>query len=468
VKISRPGVDRLRPTGESLARRGRLHQPGSWDLFLVAAAGLLLVGQARVQVFLPFPMQRPALLLGLLVLGVWLIQTNPLRSLHAVIKDPIGKAALLFVSAAVVGVPFSLSLGGSARFLLDMFSRTFLVFLIVAAAVRNVADVRRLMGTLAAGAAVFGLMAPISRGTRSGSIGGYDVNDAAMFLVSALPFLVFFLLYGRRLWVRLAAAASAISVLGVIVMTQSRGGFVALIAVTLFMVLMFKSVRPAARVGVIVLVVVASVPLTTSEYWNRMQTITSFDDGYGGSSGVGGRRNIWSRAIEYTIANPLTGVGINQFARAEGQHPLIRARIEAGIGTKYNVAHSMWFQALAELGLPGFMAFLALFALSARKLRRLQNATKDLTDGTAPGELQAMAGVLLASLVGVMVAGSFLSHAYSALTWGVLGIILGLSKVSTGGLRGSLPRRRVARMRGQAAPSQRLSTGLTIRSPRSG
>lgn len=412
--------------------RGAVHPTSRkpWDLFLFAAAGLLLVSQARIQVFLPFSLPRPALIMGLVALALWLMQADRVRSLPAIMRDRIGQAAFLVAIAALVGVPFSLSLGSSARFVLENFSRTFLVFMILAAAVRNIEDVRRLIGTFAVGAAVFGMMAPVGRGGGA-SVGGYDPNDAAMFLVSALPCLIFFILHGRRLVTRIAAGLSAFTVIAAIVITQSRGGFIGLVAVATFMIFVFKGVKPAVRVGVVAAVIVASTAVSSPEYWARMQTITAMDDGYSGGSGVGGRRDIWARAVQYTAENPLTGVGINQFSRAEGQHPLIRARIEAGIGTKYSVAHSMWFQAMAELGVLGFMAFLGMFVLSLRRLHGLQKLELKPSPPIRPGEIQAMAGVLMGSLVGVMAAGSFLTHAYSSMVWGPVGIIVGFSKVST-------------------------------------
>jgi O-antigen ligase len=431
-------------------RRGRRSVSGRrpWDLLLLAAAGLLLVSQARLHSVLPVSLPRPALIMVAVALVIWLLQNDPVRSSRAIMQDRVGKAAFLVLAAAIIGVPFSLSVGGSARYLLDSFSRTFVVFVILAAAVRNLHDVRRLIMTFALGAAVFGAMAPVSRAAR-GRAGGYDPNDAAMFLVSALPCLVFAVLYGRRLSVRIAAGLSIFTVMGAIIMTSSRGGFIGLVAVIVFMLIMFKGVRPAVRLGIVGAIVVLMSAVSTTEYWGRMQTITELDDGYGGEGRVGGRWNIWGRALGYTAANPLTGIGVNQFRRAEGQHPDISQRIEAGIGTKYSTAHSMWFQALAELGIPGFLAFLAIFYLSFKQLRRLQKSGRDPPSSISRAELQAMASALMASLVGVMAAGSFLTHAFSSLTWGVFGIIVGLSKVAA--LEGVLPSR-VKRRRKRRLP----------------
>jgi O-antigen ligase len=453
VPATQPGAPYgvARPAGGSRQRARKAARRLPWDLMMVSAAGLLLISQARLHALIPVSLPRPAVIMVVIAFGVWLVQTDPVRSSRAIMKDRIGLAAFLVLAAAIIGVPFSLSIGGSARSILSSFSRTFVVFLVLAAAVRNLEDVRRLIVTFALGAAAFGVMAPVQRGAR-GSMGGYDPNDAAMFLVSALPCLVFCVLHGRRMLTRVAAGLSIFTVIGAIVMTSSRGGFVGLVAVIVFMLVMFTGVRPAIRMGVVGAIMVLLLAVSTTDYWDRMQTITELDDGYGGDGRVGGRKNIWGRAIEYTAKNPLTGLGIGQFSRAEGQHPAIAERIEAGIGTKYSTAHSMWFQTMAELGIPGFLAFVAIFFLSFKQLRRLQKTALDPPSRMTSAEFQAMASTLMASLVGVMAAGSFLTHAFTGMTWGVFGIIVGFTKVSA--MQGLLRDRRTQRRRGQR-PSRR-------------
>jgi O-antigen ligase len=456
--------DAARPFG---APRRRVRRPTGrrpWDLMMIAAAGLLLISQARLHSLLPISLPRPAVIMVAVALVVWLIQTDPVRSTRAILRDKIGMAAFLVLAAVIVGVPFSISMGSSARALVESFSRTFAVFLVLAAAVRNLEDVRRLIVTFALGAAVFGAMAPVQRGGR-GSMGGYDPNDAAMFLVSALPCLIFCVLHGRRLLTRVAAGLSVFTVIGAIVMSSSRGGFVGLVAVLAFMLVMFTGVKPAVRVGVVSGVLVLMLTVSSTEYWERMQTITELDDGYSGEGRVvGGRRDIWARAVGYTARNPLTGLGLNQFSRAEGRRPEVQARIDVGLGTKFSEAHSMWFQAMAELGIPGFLAYLAIFYLSFKQLRRLQKTGLDPPVRMKSAEIQAMASALMASLVGVMAAGAFLSHAFSGMTWGVIGIIAGLSKVAE--LQGIVPSRATRRgppRRGRRRPRTATAWGADPR-----
>ena len=442
---------RTHPNSKFRRRDLRQLKSEPWDLFLLVAAGLLLVGQARIHVFIPGAAAlRPALLLGALGLIVWIFQKNRIRSLKS-LDTPLARAAGFVVLWALVGIPFALWQGGAFSYFVGSLVNTFAIFLLVAASIRSVQDVRRLIGVMALGTALYAFMAPSNPISRAFGAGGYDPNDSAMFLASGIPTLVFFALFGRRTWVRVASGLGALLPIYAIIDTQSRGGFIALVAVLAFMVFMMKGVRPALRAVVVTVIVLASIPVATTDYWERMETIQDLDDGYG-ETGIGGRRNIWGRAMEYTMANPVTGVGIDNFTVAEGRHPDIAGRVAEGQGAKYSVAHSMWFHTLAELGVPGFIAFVAMFLISLRELRKLQVRRGAPLPPNKTREVRVMAGVLIASLIGLIAAGSFLSNQYSVMVWGVLGVVAGLLKVSTSAHRAHSPDRGGYPWRSRIAP----------------
>jgi len=421
--MSAPALGTRRP-GSAKQNNPPTNRARPWDLMLLVAAGLVLVGQARVHSFIPvISGLRPALILTLLGLGLWLLDKERVRSPSLLIKQPMVKAGVFVLAWAIVGVPFSLSLGGSATFILEGLGRTVVVFLFLVAAVRSVHDVRRLMGVLALGTAVYSILAPVDRYTGGGAT-AYDPNDSAALLVSGIPLLLFFALHGRGTWIRVGAGLATLPVLAGVINSQSRGGFVALVAVLAFMLLMLKAVKPAIRIAVAVVISLAAVPFATPEYWERVESITQLDDGYG-ETGIGGRTNTWKRGLAYTWANPVTGLGVNMFPRQEG---LVRGA--AGFAARWRAAHSTWIGALAELGIPGFLAFVAMFALGIHTLWGVQrSSTKGSPGPRAPPELCAMGGFLLASLLGMMVAISFLSHAYTGLSWGLVAMVAGLAKV---------------------------------------
>jgi O-antigen ligase len=129
--------------------------------------------------------------------------------------------------------------------------------------------------------------------------------------------------------------------------------------------------------------------------------------------------------------NPLLGVGIANFPAAEGRHPLIVRLQEQGRGMKWSAAHSIWVQAGAELGIPGLLALVLMFGISFRLLWRTDRRLGGVGIRGDP-ELKLLGEMgrpLVGVLLGVAVAGSFLSHAYTPLLWMPFGLALSVEKL---------------------------------------
>ena len=411
----------------------------------MAVAVLLLISHTRLHVFVPgAEVLRPALLVGVVTLALWVVQKNPLRSLRC-FKDPVSRPAIFIAIWAVATVPFAVWPAGTATSILDRLLTTVLVFMMAVAAVRSLEDVRRLMGVFALGVGLYAILAPAGGEVRGMSAGGYDPNDAAMFLVSGFPVLVFFLLFGRRPLFRILAGAGAFAFLVGLVDTGSRGGFLAFAAVLAFMVTMLRGISPAFRAAVVAVTFLGMVPLATAEYWERIETITELEDGYGADDDLRGRWAVWGRGVGYWAQNPVSGVGMDNFTFMEGRHPAIQARLAEGRGIPFRAPHSQWVQVLAELGVVGFIAYVLVFVRSFRNLRGLQVGRGALPPQWRTRETRVMAGVLMASLLAVAVGGSFLSNSYNMATWGIWALIVALLKVlhfqraSSNGTHGSGP-----------------------------
>ena len=74
------------------------------------------------------------------------------------------------------------------------------------------------------------------------------------------------------------------------------------------------------------------------------------------------------------LANPLFGVGPEQFPAAEGTLSPFAERQQFGIGVRWNAAHNSFIQIGAELGLPGLALFIAIIASAFAALRRAGRA----------------------------------------------------------------------------------------------
>jgi len=92
-----------------------------------------------------------------------------------------------------------------------------------------------------------------------------------------------------------------------------------------------------------------------------------------------------------------------------------------GRGFHWSAAHNALIQIGAELGVGGLILFVALFVGTARLLSRLRRVPAT--------EVAVLAQILTGCLVAFVVTASFLSQAYSAYLYTLLGMILGLAKI---------------------------------------
>jgi O-antigen ligase len=406
--------------------KGRPSKPLPWDLLLVTAAVLILISVARLHSFIPaLSPFRPALLVSLLAVPALFLNQRGARRI-GLLKSPLAYAMAFIFIWATIGAPFALWPGRAVSALTDTFFRTGMLVLVVAAAVRDVNDVSRLLKVYALGAIAFSVLAT-GEGFRVFGGGGYDPNDAALFVVSSIPLVLYFVIRGGGLVGRVLFGFGVLACGSAVVLSGSRGGFVALVAVVPFVLVGFKGIRSWVRVLVVASLAAVISVSATGEYWERMESITDPDD----YNRQGGRTAIWKRGMGYISQNPLLGVGIYNFTVAEGSHPAIRASIEQGIGRKFSAAHSIWVQIGAELGVPGLIAMLLMFGFATRLLW----STDRLAGGRrARGDpdlkiLSEMGRPLLGVLVAVAVGGSFVSHAYSATLWMPFALALGVQKV---------------------------------------
>jgi O-antigen ligase len=210
------------------------------------------------------------------------------------------------------------------------------------------------------------------------------------------------------------------------VWSGSRGGFIALAAVALFIVLRYSAIPLRWRLGATALVAIVVVATASDHYWEQMGTITS-DSDYNHTS-ESGRLPIWHRGIGYMMANPLLGVGPNNFPAAEGTLSALAERQQYGIGVRWNAAHNSFVQIGAEVGLPGLALFVAVIASAFAALRRAGRAEAGLASSGA--RRPPLTPALTASLIGFVVGAFFLSLAYSEMLYTLVALAVGLHKVT--------------------------------------
>lgn len=236
----------------------------------------------------------------------------------------------------------------------------------------------------------------------------YDENDAALLMVCALPLVFYRALHVQNRSFRLFLILGVCSILVAIVLTYSRGGLVGLVAVICFMIWLSRKRWKVIFVASFLLLFSGGMALTMlpEGYIDDMSTITDKEDG---------TRNLrllhWTTAIEMFKANPVFGVGPNNYPWTSNQYLYLSPYFKEGARFRSGrQSHSLYFTLIPELGLVGIITFIIL-------IFKYRSETIDVMRSTTNEETRSIAKSLYASLVGFLVAGAFISVLYYPILW---------------------------------------------------
>ena len=404
-------------------------EASGWDPLVVCVAGYLLMSVGRVHQLFSLEAFRPAILTGGLALLLFWFDRHQERRLEHV-WVPTTKFLLALFVWMVISIPGSLSEGTSVTLVFGNFIKTALMYLVIAAAVRDIRDVERFALTYLLAGALYAFIVV----TRFDVGGGadwrlahlyyYDANDFATLAVTALPFGVYFLHAGRRTAVRLFAAASLAVLTLAFVYSGSRGGLLSLTAVIVFIVLRYDRIPLRWRVSATALVALVLFGTASDQYWQQMGTIVS-DTDYN-RTGETGRLQIWSRGLDYMLDHPILGVGPDNFPVAEGTLSPLAERQQYGVGVRWSAAHNSFVQVGAELGFPGLLFYLGMIVTGFRALG-LWRRGEERDD--ARMQASELTQAVTAALIGFVVGSFFLSLAYSEMFYTLLALAIGLYKL---------------------------------------
>ena len=410
--------------------------PG-WDLLLVCVAVYIATSIGRVHQLFPILLPlKPALLSAVMAIGLFVLDKGRQRRL-ALLRSRSTTCLLGLLVWSALSVPAALNQGLAFHAWTD-FARTVVMFFVVAGSVRHARDVERLALVYFAVTVVYTgvVVSRFQLGAevwRLGRLYYYDANDLATLIATAMPLGLYFVLAHRHVVLRLCAGGG-LAVLAVgLIRSGSRGGFLALLAVTAFVLLGFTTVPARARVAGLIVILAVAGTTASDRYWTQMQTIIHPHQDYNATSEAG-RLKIWQRGIGYMAANPVFGVGMRNFQVAEGTiSPLARLQ-ERGIGILWGAAHNSFVQVGAELGVPGLLLFVGLIVATFRSLLHVVRARSRASP--ARDEVARLAQSLMAALVGFVVGAFFLSLGYADILYTLAALSIGLAK----GARGEMSR----------------------------
>ena len=285
----------------------------------------------------------------------------------------------------------------------------FLMYIALRKEVYDFDRIKGVFGILLVAHVIVGLLTPemfSGDGERhyiaSGSFLG-DGNDFALSVNLALPMCLYLFGASKSTIGKMVWAGMLVLLVVAVVVTQSRGGLVALACMGMYFWL--KSNRKVIGLFGIALVVAVVMVAAPTQLFDRMERLTG--ENIDGSAQ--GRLLAWGAGVRMALDHPFVGVGAGHFPVKYG----VEYRPE-GYGPNeipWQTAHSTYFLILGELGIPGitFLLWILIHNILANtKMLRTFKRAKTAEDLNRYRLVQA----LTASWIAFAVGGAFLSAAY--------------------------------------------------------
>ena len=322
----------------------------------------------------------------------------------------LGAPAVAFAVATAASADPSASLPGFARYLQ--------IFVLVPAAVlllmRDARDFRFVCGAIVLLALVQGAVGVVQNLTGTGaSYMGQDIRAVGTFGALDVMGMSTVVSYGlvaafalgvaapgdSPRWLRRAALCSAAALVAPLILSFSRGAWIA-VAVACTVVLLLAGVRRALLVFVTlaaaVVVLAGGVGIGSAMFEERFTSI--FEVNSAPDRSVTDRYSLWSAAVSIWQESPATGVGPKNFPSHRDGHAsvgLSSGSDTAGAGMQFQrepllSPHNMYLLVLSEQGLIGSVAFVgggaALGVCGVRRLNAARRAARSAQPGLdAPG-----------------------------------------------------------------------------------
>jgi O-antigen ligase len=418
------------------------HQPGPdsirtifRDPLRLALVGSIIVGVSRIhQHFGIIGAMRPALLLFVFCLGYAVLVPSSVRW-KMIGKTWPTRGVVIMAILACFSAAFGLSLGGSAMFIIEIYSRVLLIFAVMVAATWTLNDVKLWVWAYVISVLILLWMAFFVMDTftaagqtmvRIQSEYMYDGNDLGVILIGGVP-LALLVMQTTGTWGKMLAFPVVVGVPVSVAMTGSRGSFVGLVVLVLALTFLAVHVPVWRRLGMVALLSGAVGIAAPAGYWDYMNTMLHPEEDYN-ITDVSGRTQIWARGLGYIAEYPLFGVGVDNFTRAETTiSPLARNAVP-GARVPMHAPHNTFLQVAAEMGPAALLIWLSFFWLGIVRLIRIRKRLPRKWARGSPDErfLYLATVYLPATFIVVAATTFFVSHLYLPPMYILLAILGGL------------------------------------------
>jgi putative inorganic carbon (HCO3(-)) transporter len=367
---------------------------------------------------------RISLLLGILfVIPCLLFGTFPN------VSHPLSVGSILFLFVGLVSLidPFDAVVGW---YWMDTLTRLFLVCLL---AITIIDTRQKLLITVAVMAGSFGfhsakagLASSLSSGVQyaEGFAGSFGDNNGYAFGIGLI--IPLFIAVAQNVpyrWMRwgfyLAAPLSAMTVVSLF----SRGGLLGMAAASVALVVLQR--RRFLAIGVLASIALGGLYFAPipEEWFKRIETIQTYEEDQERSAVS--RLHFWRVAIDMARDRPW-GVGLKNYEAAYNDYDT-----SDGLYGSARAVHSSHFQVLAEMGFLGAAIYVWLigyaFMLAFRLRRRSRDPRLSASDARF---VLTMSNGFIASMVGFLVGGAFISVAFNDLTWMSFALLAALDRLS--------------------------------------
>jgi len=343
----------------------------------------------------------------------------------------IGLCLCAFTIWVLIAIPFSFWRGGSVHFFRELWSNSFLVFLIIPGLISTIRQCRYAMYTVAWGVLIVSLMALYFKYTiEEGRLGLPDgmltnPNDVAQVILIALPFWLL-MAVGQKsnVFLRAFAAGCMLLLLLVLFKTGSRGGLVTLLALCLMAFLRVSGANRLKLVGGVCVIAIICYPLIPRGLRERYKTVVNESkntETFIAQESKEERLQLLITSLKLTARHPLLGLGPGQFETAAADYAKQNHQF-----AHWRETHNIYTQVSSEEGIPGLIFYVGAIIYCFKELRFVRRqspkslATWNLTHPQQPTsqdldmarELSWMAFCLELSLIAFCVFGCFSSTAY--------------------------------------------------------
>jgi O-antigen ligase len=337
------------------------------------------------------------------------------------------KVLLVLLAHMILTIPFAYWRGGAYDTVVNKFSKGPIVALLIALAVTQVFELRKLLFIQSATIALITVASVIVRHTEDGRLMGIqkgileNPNDLAINIAINLPLCLAFMFAARGGFRKLLWAFGIMCMLYAVVATYSRSGMIATI-ITSFICLWEFGVKgrriPLLLSAGIIGVVSIGVVLMTPKYLARMESLFhTVPAEYGtlesrAEGSVEARSELLKESLSLMLHHPIFGVG-------PGNFPVVTQ--------EWRVAHNTYTELGAEGGVPALALFVGLLAMSLRKIRRVRS----LPGYEKEESIRLWTSALWAAMAAYMAGAAFASTEYNLFPYFMVGYICALYRIAS-------------------------------------